>query len=330
MGAPVLNVELLLDCGSGSSGGTKQLRLWKTSLAWKGRTLFSRWRPTEPVNEPRVSVKNESNQELPDGGGYQGCWPLLLLFLRTHWIPPSGPDQIWRSTCCDRLLILIGWLLQTKSVHSHACTKSMQTHFKRTPESGWMLHCSRARRVHVNVASAWVSGGLKRWTTSAVSAFMPFTSSSECLVLNEQWNVVIFLTSEVILMLVLHPKLLAVIYLGSLLINYGHLTCQWSRFSEVAVKMMVWMAEPAVPLTLAAVLTDNSSSFTLMEEITLRFSCSFNDLSPPNFIVSLKLETGEMMRDQMKRRQDVMKETCSDIGDNVPTGALESHKSGTL
>lgn len=67
--------------------------------------------------------------------------------------------------------------------------------------------------------------------------------------LNEQWNIVIFITSEVILRLLLHPKLLIVIYLGSLLNNYGHFTCQWSRFSKVAVKIIVWMPESAVPLT---------------------------------------------------------------------------------
>lgn len=53
-----------------------------------------------------------------------------------------------------------------------------------------------------------------------------------------------------------------------------------------------------------AVFTDNISNITLIEEITIRFSCSFNDLSPPNFIISVKLEIGQMMRDQMKRKSE--------------------------
>lgn len=61
--------------------------------------------------------------------------------------------------------------------------------------------------------------------------------------------------------------------------------------------------------SIPAVFTDQSN-ITLIKEITIRFSCSFNDLSPPNFIISVKLEIRQMMRDQMKRRHDVMKEIC--------------------
>lgn len=99
-------------------------------------------------------------------------------------------------------------------------------------------------------------GGLKRWTAPAVSGFMPFVYNSESQLrahLNEKWRMLIFIMSEAVLRLLLLLKVLILIHLELLLINYGAFTHEWSWFCEVAVIITVWLPDwvldSGVPLT---------------------------------------------------------------------------------
>lgn len=90
MGAAVLNVGLLLDCGSGSPApyvlklqGNKTAAALNNEPGLKGRDIIFQVRADGACK--RAAAAASVCSERPRG--CRGCWPLLLLFLRTNWTP---------------------------------------------------------------------------------------------------------------------------------------------------------------------------------------------------------------------------------------------------
>lgn len=99
----------------------------------------------------------------------------------------------------------------------------------------------------------WVTAGLKRWTTPAVPAFRPFGCISQHPAhLNEAKYVDIYHIRGHLKTSATSEKL-NVDSFWRLLINYGHFSQEWSKFGEVAIKIIVslpdWLLDSVVPST---------------------------------------------------------------------------------
>lgn len=130
------------------------------------------------------------------------------------------------------------------------CAKSMQTRLNGTngvlDATRWMMHVKVA--VHESLVD-WRGGQPPLWQLLCHLYGILCTQLEAHL--NERWSMLIFLISEGILRLLLCVKILMLIYLEWLSINYGHFTQEWSKFCKVAIKIIVslpdWLLDSAVP-----------------------------------------------------------------------------------